>query len=88
MKVITRDGKAYCLESEHNKVSYLMKAGNDMVRNVMSENGALGMMKVETLTENDEHPGYPICVNGTFFFPGKVEDVNEPAPEPKARKRR
>ena len=91
MKSVIRDGKVYSLETDHGKVSYLMKAGEDMVRHVMSEGGALDMIAHGKLTQSDEHPGHPIVVDGKFFFPGAVADESVPVEElahvPKKKRR-
>lgn len=85
MKCITKDGKRYLLESDHGKVSYLMRAGMDMVRNVMSENGAIVMMEAGRINESELHPGYPICIDNNYFFPGKVEPLTEIKPKKSRR---
>lgn len=90
MKSVIRDGKVYSLESDHGKVSYLMKAGEDMVRHVMSEGGALDMIAHGKVAQSDEHPGHPIAVDGKFFFPVAVADETVPAeePDPASKKKR
>lgn len=87
MKAVIRGGKVYALASERGKVSYLMRAGADMVRNVMTEGGALDMMTQGKLSQSDEFPGHPIAVNDQFFLPGTVEDENAPVPAPKKKRR-
>ena len=90
MKSVIRNGKVYALETDHGKVSYLMRADTDMVRNVMSEGGALDMIAHGNVTESDEFPGHPIAVDDKFFFPGTVTDENapaDPAPVPKKKRR-
>lgn len=92
MKSVIRDGKVYSLESDHGKTSFLMRAGADMVRNVMSEGGALDMIAHGNVTESDTFPGHPIAVNDTYFFPGTVTEENapaepEPTPVPKKKRR-
>lgn len=90
MKSVIRNGKVYALDTDHGKASYLMRAGADMVRNVMSEGGALDMIAHGNVTESDEFPGHPIAVDDKFFFPGTVTDENapaDPAPVPKKKRR-
>ena len=78
---IIRDGKIYSLTADkHEKVSFLMQAGNDTVRNVMSLEGVKRCIRdaVKVTDASDIHPHHPICVDEKFFFPG--ESVDEPAP--------
>lgn len=78
MKSVIRNGKVYGLEIDHGKVSYLMRAGADMVRNVMSEGSALNMIAHDKVCESNAFPGHPIAVDDKFFFPGTVTDENAP----------
>lgn len=90
MKSVIRNGKVYALDTYHGKVSYLMRAGAGMVRNVMSEGGALDMIAHGNVSESNEFPGHPIAVDDKFFFPGTVTDENapaDPAPVPKKKRR-
>ena len=89
MRIIIRDGKMYRLKSEYGKVSYLMSAGEHMVRGVMSEVGALNMMTNGTLSDvTEKYPETPICVGDKYYFPGKVTEEGEEIPEkPKKAKK-
>ena len=73
---VTLNGITYTLEADkHEKVSFLMKAGLDTVRNVMSLDGAIRTIKESIKITNaaDEHPHHPICVDWKFYFPGTIE---------------
>lgn len=74
MKSVIRENKVYTLDSERGKVSYLMRQGSDLVRKVMSEAGALSLMNEGRLSISEDQPGYPIAVNGRYFFPGEVHE--------------
>ena len=89
MKSVIRKGKVYALDTNLGKVSFLMRAGADMVRNVMSEGSAVDMISHGNVTESDAFPGHPITVDDKFFFPGTVTDENAPAdPTPVPKKKR
>ena len=86
MKTIIRDDKKWELRANRGSVSYLMKAGRDFVRNVMSEDGAYQIMTDGVLTESAMVPGSPICVDDQFFFPGNVSEIEaEPAEKPQKK---
>ena len=89
---VTLNGITYTLEADkHEKVSFLMKAGLDTVRNVMSLDGAIRTIKESVKITNaaDEHPQHPICVDWKFYFPGTIttemENVPQSEPEPEER---
>ena len=78
---ILRDGKIYTLTADkHEKVSFLMQAGKDIVRNVMSLDGAMRILRdaVSITHEPEKYPNYPICVDLTFYFPGTVAEDDLP----------
>ena len=88
MKSVIRNGKVYALETDHGKVSFLMRAGADMVRSVMSEGSAVDMISHGNVTKSNAYPGHPIAVDDKFFFPGTVTDENAPAdPTPILKKK-
>ena len=75
MKIIIRNGKVYEVKAEYGKVSYLMKAGESMIRGVMSENGALNMLTFGVLKDvSEQYPETPICVSDTYYFPGTIKE--------------
>lgn len=82
---VIRNNKVFSLKADGGKVSYLMKAGSDMVRHVMSRGAAVTMMTEGKLSQSAEIADHPICVNYQFFFPGTVQEIQEACPEPERK---
>lgn len=59
--------------SINGKTEFLMRTGNGYVKNTMSAVEAKNIINNGEVTESNAIPGFPICVNDTYFFPG-VED--------------
>lgn len=69
--------------SPDGQVEYLMKAGKDVVKSRTLEGNVRRMIEQATTKEiTDEYKGFPLCVNGKFYFP----EVPEP-PKPETRRR-
>ena len=70
------------------EIEYLMKSGKDMVRNATLESNIRRMIdQAETKEITEDFPGFPICVNGKFYFP-ELPPLPEPEPQPKPKKKR
>lgn len=68
MKLVVTDGM----------VEYLMKTGKDVVKSKTLEGNVRRMIEQATTKEiTDTYKGFPLCVNGKFYFP----EVPEP-PKP------
>ena len=63
----------YKLKVEFEKVTFLTKAGKDMVKSVMSEETAKRILKEGTPVKDDTFPGYPIK-SGDYYFEGNIID--------------
>lgn len=59
-------------ETENNKgkVHFIMVAGKDFVQNEMGINAANALIEKGEVTESKQFEGYPICVDGKYFFEG------------------
>lgn len=57
------------LKSDNGRVSALFRAGKDMVRTNISVSAAQHLIDVGQISESD-YPGYPICVDNTWYFEG------------------
>lgn len=72
MKLVVTDGQ----------VEYLMKAGKDVVKSRTLEGNVRRMIEqAETKEITDTYKGFPLCVNGKFYFP---EVPEPPKPERQA----
>lgn len=61
------------------QVEYLMKAGKDVVKGRTLEGNVRRMIEQATIKEiTDDYKGFPLCVNGKFYFPEMPEP---PKPE-------
>lgn len=69
-----------------NNVAYLMKTGKDYVCCQMPYSNAAAMCE-HGKVEMGDVPEFPICVDGKYFFAGKIKEVAEkPADERPAEK--
>lgn len=69
------------------EVEFLMKAGKDIVKNATLESNVRRMIEqAETKEITDDYPGFPLCVNGKFYFPELPE--SKPAVPNKTTKKR
>jgi len=70
------------------EIEYLMKSGKDMVRSSTLESNIRRMIdQAETKEITEDYPGFPICVNGKFYFP-ELPPLHEPDPEPQQKPKR
>lgn len=77
MNEITKDGKKISLRVDKGRISFLMVAGEDTVRNVMSFDGAIRLIRDGKVTDGSAlHPHHPVCVDGKYYFPGTMEEVD------------
>lgn len=53
-----------------NKVHFIMIAGKNFVRNEMGINAANALIEKGVVSESKQFEGYPICVDGKYFFEG------------------
>lgn len=58
------------LKSVDGKVSYIMAAGKDFVKDEMSLAAAERICSRGTQTASKLFPGFPICVDDKFYFAG------------------
>lgn len=78
MNEIIKDGKKINLRVDKERISFLMVSGEDTVRNIMSCDGAVRMIRDGKVTDGSEvHPHHPVCVNGQYYFPGTMEDIDQ-----------
>lgn len=77
------------VQSSGGMVPYLYKAGKDMVSASMSEDVAQRIVDYSSSQElTEEHPGYPLCVDGAFFFPvDGSETMTGPEVKPSRKKK-
>jgi hypothetical protein len=73
------------IKENNGKVNFIMRAGQDFVRDTMTVSAANATINVGKATTSDRFPGYGIAVNDIFFFEGTMVD---PEPVKKAAKRR
>ena len=68
MKLVVTDGQ----------VEYLMKTGKDVVKGRTLEGNVRRMIEQATTKEiTDTYKGFPLCVNGKFYFP-EVPEAAKP----------
>ena len=67
----------YKLKSTNGKVTFLLKAGTDFVKNEMSVSAAQHIIHTGKVTKSDRED-YPICIDGKWYFDG--EPMKEKAP--------
>lgn len=60
----------YKLKSNNGRVNFLLKTGNDFVKNNMSVSAAQHIIDTGELTFSDK-PEYPICVSDKWYFEGE-----------------
>jgi hypothetical protein len=69
------------LKQVDGKVSFIMRAGKDFVKDEMPVDEAKKLVKNGETTESDKFDGYTLCVNDTYFFatatPKKKTDSKE-----------
>lgn len=75
------------LKNNKGKVHFIMVAGKDFVQNEMGINAANALIEKGEVTESKQFEGYPICVDGKYFFEGtcskkKKKAVASPEVEP------
>lgn len=58
------------LKNNKGKVHFIMVAGKDFVQNEMGINAANALIEKGEVTESKQFEGYPICVDGKYFFEG------------------
>ena len=58
------------LKSNGAFVSFVMAAGKDFVQSQMKVENANEIIKNGEVAESNKFPGYPICVNDTYYFEG------------------
>lgn len=67
---------AYRLKVKNGKVKAILRAGKDLVRTDINEEGAKHIIRDGTLQESTLD-GYPICVNDEWFFEGTEVKTEE-----------
>lgn len=67
----------YRLKTENGKVTFLLKAGKDFVKNRMAVASAQHIIDTGTMKKSDLK-GYPINVDDKWYFAGEV--FKKPAP--------
>lgn len=67
----------YKLKAKDGKVSFLLRSGNDLVKNRMSIASAEHVINTGEVVESDVK-GYPICVDEKWYFEGEEIVVNKP----------
>lgn len=65
------------LKSNNGMVEYIMATGKDFVKSQISESAALQMIANGETKTTTTHKGFPLCVDGKYYFP----EVPEPAAE-------
>ena len=58
------------LKNNKGKVHFIMVAGKDFVQNEMGINAVNALIEKGEVTESKQFEGYPICVDGKYFFEG------------------
>lgn len=61
----------YKLKNVNGKVSFLFRAGKDMVRNQMAIASAQHILSTGKITKSDIKD-YPICVDDKWYFEGEI----------------
>ena len=56
------------LKEVNGKVSFIMKAGKEFVKNEMPVAEAEKFVKNGKVSESDMFKDYPLCVNDTYYF--------------------
>ena len=70
------------------EIEYLMKSGKDMVRSATLESNIRRMIdEATTVEKSDEFEGFPLCINGKFYFP-EIPEKPAPAPVSKPKRKR
>lgn len=63
------------LKAVDNQVNFYMLTGKDVVRNKMTLRAAETVISLaKEVTKSDRFEGYPICVDGKFFFEGSFAE--------------
>lgn len=75
------------LRSENGMVEFIMKTGKDFVKSKTSESAAMSMIAQGKCEITDTHKGFPLCVDGKYYFP-EVPELDAPAEEPAERPKR
>ena len=77
----------YLRTNSKGEVEYLMKTGKDMVKSSTLESNVRRMIdQAETKEITDDYPGFPLCVNGKFYFP-ELPEPDAPVEEKPKRKK-
>lgn len=64
------------LKVENGMVRCLYLAGKDMVEEKLTASVAAGILKgAQKKITSEEHPGFPLCVDGKWFFPVEEKPV-------------
>lgn len=78
MKLVVIDGQ----------VEYLMKAGKDVVKGRTLEGNVRRMIEqAETKEITDTYKGFPLCVNGKFYFP-EIPEPTKPQSSTRPKRKR
>lgn len=73
------------LRTENGRVPCLVVAGKDVVVSSMTESYARSLIEnAQTKLHTGDHKGYPLLVDGTYYFPEIPEPATEEAPAPSA----
>ena len=68
------------LKINGDKVPYLYEEGKDTVKATMDASVAQKIVNKGKVSQSKKHPGYPLCVNGKFYFQG-VKEKPEKKPQ-------
>ena len=69
------------LRTENGRVPCLVVAGKDVVASSLTESYALSLIEnAQTKVHNTDHTGYPLLVDGTYYFPEVPEPATEDTP--------
>lgn len=79
------------LRSENGMVEFIMATGKDFVKNTMTESAALALIEKGEKEITDTHKGFPLCVDGKYYFPEVPEpptmtEPEKPAGRPKRKR--
>lgn len=79
------------MKNKTERVDYLMKAGNDVVKSSMPRDLMKTMTECSSVEMSEEFKDYPLCVNEKYYFPDireKTTDEAEAMPKTKPKKKR
>lgn len=69
------------LKEVNGKVSFVMKAGKDFVKNEMPAAQAQKLIDNGKITESDKFADYPVCVNDAYYFAATMPNPKEKSEE-------